>query len=238
MTPKIAVLPLYNAEKDNFWINPMYTAGILEAGGLPVVLPLSRKESVWEEYLSAFDGFLIPGGQDVAPSYYGQEVLPACGYAAPLRDEQETYMLKRLWELDKPVLGICRGLQIMNTAWGGTLYQDLPTQKPSSVTHRQPKPYEIPHHQVTIAKDSMLYGILGYDRLSVNSMHHQALWELSPRVKAVAWAEDGIVEAIEVPEKTFMLGVQWHPEHLFRDYDSGKRIFKAFVNAAAQAAIL
>lgn len=231
MRPLIGISPLYNVEKQIFWINPLYMEGISQAGGMPVLLPLSRKQEDWEEYLSRCDGFVFTGGQDIAPSLYGQEKLPTCGYQAELRDLQEDYMLRRLWELDKPALGICRGIQAMNAAWGGTLYQDMPTQCPSPVTHRQPKPYELPHHQVTIREDSMLHRILGHKRISVNSMHHQAVLELAPGCIATAWAEDGLIEAMEAPEKKFLLGVQWHPEHMFRDYASGRNIFAALVNA-------
>lgn len=237
MRPIIGVLPLHNVEKEIIWINPLYMEGISQAGGLPMLLPLSQRQEDWDAYLRQCDGFVFTGGQDIAPALYGEEKRPTCGYQSHLRDRQEDYMLRRLWDLDKPTLGICRGIQAMNAAWGGTLYQDMPTECPSAVVHRQQKPYELPHHQVTIRQDSMLHGIVGHTRISVNSMHHQAVKLPAPGCTPVAWAEDGLIEAMEVPGKRFMLGVQWHPEHMFRNYASGRAIFAALVNSCIQHTI-
>lgn len=231
MRPKIGVLPLYDSEKQTLWINPLYFGGIETAGGLPVLLPLSQDEALWEEYLNSFDGFVFTGGQDIDPAIYGEEKRPECGYQAPMRDRQETYMLRRAYEMDKPALGICRGIQMMNAALGGTLYQDIFTQCPSPVTHRQDKPYDLPHHQVTIQKDTVLYGILGVEHLSVNSMHHQAVKTPAPGFTVSACAADGMIEAIEDSTKRFMLGLQWHPEHMWQKYESARQVWNAFVAA-------
>lgn len=231
MRPRIGVLPLYNSEKQTLWINPLYFGGVEQAGGMPLLLSLTEDPSLWEEFCQSFDGFVFTGGQDVDPGLYGQEKIPQCDYQAPLRDNQEFFMIRRLRELDKPVLGICRGIQVINASLGGTLYQDLPAQRPSPVIHRQDKPYDIPHHQVDILPGSQLHRITGHTRLSVNSMHHQALWETAPGFTATAAAEDGITEAIECPDARFFLGVQWHPEHMWMDYASGRAIWSAFVNA-------
>ena len=231
MFPRIGVLPLFNSEKQTFWINPLYFQGVEAAGGVPVMLSLSQDVRHWEAYCRAYDGFVFTGGQDVDPALYGQEKIPQCDYQAPLRDNQELWMLRRLRELDKPVLGICRGIQAMNVAFGGTLYQDLPTQRPSSVIHRQEMPYNLPHHQVMLLPGSRVHRLIGHDHISVNSMHHQAVWDTAPGFRATAWAEDGIIEAIELPEARFFLGVQWHPEHMWQEYASGLNIWRGLVDA-------
>ena len=231
MRPRIGVLPLYNSEKETLWINPLYFGGVEQAGGLPVLLSLSEDPAVWEEYCQSFDGFVFTGGQDIDPAYFGQKKLPQCGYQAPLRDQQEIFMARRLRALDKPVLGICRGIQVLNAALGGTLYQDLPTQYPSAVVHRQEKPYGLPHHQVSITPGSHIHQLIGQAHISVNSVHHQAVWETAPGFNVTATAEDGIIEAIEAPDARFFLGVQWHPEHMWQDYASGRAIWKGFVDA-------
>ena len=233
--PRIAFLPLHVIEKDTIWINPLYLGGVETAGGIPCILPLHGTEENWRDYIDAFDGFVFTGGQDISPNIYGEKKLPACHYQSHLRDQQEVAMIRLLLQTDKAVLGICRGAQIINAACGGTLYQDLPTQHSSAVVHCQVMPYDLPHHQVRIIEGTQLSEILKVSYLSVNSMHHQAIHKVAPCFQPSAIAEDGIIEAIECPDKRFFIGVQWHPEFLWQGYASARILWKEFVKAAAES---
>ena len=147
----------------------------------------------------------------------------------------EAKLLKYAMDADKPVLGICRGIQFLNAALGGTLWQDLPAQHPSRVAHRQTPPYDKPAHPVSILPDTPLAEALGERELMVNSYHHQAVRELAAPLRAMAIAPDGIVEAAEHPEHRFIWGVQWHPEFAWRSDPAAKIIFQAFVDACRKA---
>ena len=150
----IGVIPLYDFAKSSYWMLPGYLEGLMEAGGLPVVLPLTADGAMLTQIADQCSGFLFTGGQDVTPEIYGAAALPCCGERCPARDEMEQALLPLILERDKPLLGICRGIQILNAALGGTLYQDLPEQHPSEVTHRQAPPYDLPAHEVELTADS------------------------------------------------------------------------------------
>lgn len=230
--PMIGVVPLVDEERESYWMLPGYMKGIEGAGGIPVMLPLTLDEMIIEQLAQAMDAFLFTGGQDVSTSLYGENALPECGAPCGLRDRMEGMLLNAVLKLDKPVLGICRGIQFLNAALGGTLYQDLPTQHASGVEHHQSPPYDIPVHSVTICRNTPLHALLQTDELHVNSYHHQAVRTLSPKLKAMAVSEDGLTEAVYMPDKKFVWAVQWHPEFSFEKDDASRRIFEAFVGAA------
>lgn len=231
MRPVIGIVPLYDEEKQSYWMLPGYMQALEESLSIPVMLPLTDDKTELLYFIRTCDGLLLPGGQDVDPTLYGEERLPACGVACAARDRMEGILLDAAIRLDKPVLGICRGLQFLNAHTGGTLYQDLPTQHPG-LTHRMECPYDRPAHKVTVERNSPLYEIVGSPDYGVNSCHHQAIRDLSPLLRAAATSEDGLVEAAWMPGKHFILGVQWHPESLYRKDPASLRLFQAFVKAA------
>ena len=213
---------------------PGYMQMLESAGALPMMMPLTEDRDTLEFFLTTCDGFIIPGGQDVSPSVYNSEKLDVCGVNVPERDRMDIYILREAMERDKPVLGICRGHQLMNAALGGTLYQDLKTQFGAQVDHQMTKPYDAAAHEVTILPGTPLAQLLGAERMGVNSRHHQAIRDLSPGLSAQAVAADGIIESVYVPDKRFIWGLQWHPEHAWLVSEENRKIVAAFVKAAGE----
>lgn len=175
------------------------------------------------------DGLLLPGGGDMDPKFYGQARIPACGEPNLLRDAAEPLLLRAFLAADKPVLGICRGIQVMNAVLGGDLYQDI---KPFE--HLSHNDHWAKVHTVTVRRGTLLSRILGQDTVLVNSQHHQAVDRVAPGFTLAALSEDGIVEAIEKPDAGFCLGVQWHPEWLSDADPAMQGLFDAFVNACSK----
>lgn len=227
----IGLIPLVDEERDSLWMLPGYMDGIRAAGGLPVMLPLEAGEAELDQLCGLCDGFLLTGGHDVSPELYGQQRLAVCGATSPERDRMELGVLRRAMSGDKPVLGICRGLQFINAALGGTLWQDLPTQRPSDVCHRQNAPYDAPTHDVRLVPGSPLAELLGQALLGVNSYHHQAIRDLAAPLEAMAVSPDGLVEAIRHPAQRFLWAVQWHPEFAWKSDPAALAVFRAFVQA-------
>ena len=231
MRPIVGVMPLWDEEKDSVWMLPGYMDGIRQAGGLPVVFPFTLDEQDLEQLVSMCDGFLLTGGQDVCPELYHEVPLEGLVITCPKRDVMEGIVLRKAIEKDKPVLGICRGIQFINAFLGGTLYQDLPTQHPSETKHRQAPPYDQPIHEVTVERGSPLYECLDVDRLPVNSCHHQAVRKLAPALEAMALSPDGLIEAAYMPGKKFLWAVQWHPEFAYKTDKYSRKIFRAFIES-------
>ena len=225
-SPIIGVTPLWDAERNSVWMLPDYLDGIRAAGGVPVVLPLEMSEKDADQIIETCDGFLFTGGQDVAPELYGEKGCPSV-VSSPERDKLERLLLSKALLADKAILGICRGLQFINVFLGGTLWQDLPSQHPSEIVHRQGKPYGAPTHTVTLSGD--LSTLLGKDILEVNTLHHQAAKDLGENLEMMAVAPDGIIEACQMVDKRFVWAVQWHPEYMFRTDSDSLAIFSCFV---------
>lgn len=233
--PVIGVVPLVDIQKESYWMLPGYMKGIEMAGGFPMILPLSDSQADIRQMLALCDGILFTGGQDVEPEVYSTEKLDVCGECCASRDRMEVRLFHEVLRQNKPALGICRGLQLLNACLGGTLYQDLPTQHPSAVCHSQRPPYDVPVHGVSLCEHTPLHELLGKSELRVNSYHHQAICKLSDQLAAMAVADDGIVEAVYHPQMRFVWAVQWHPEFAYLKDPDCLAILRAFVCAAQQA---
>lgn len=232
--PLIGIVPLVDIEQESYWMLPGYMEGIEQAGGVPVMLPLTDDEEAIERLAETMDGFLFSGGHDVSPELYGEEKLPECAVCCPERDAMERRLLPAALKRNRAVLGICRGIQLINAVLGGTLYQDLPTQHPSPLCHRQKAPYDAPSHEVRIVEGTPLQVLLGKTGTGVNSCHHQAIHALAPCLKEMAMSADGLIEAVYMPEKRFVWAVQWHPEFSYKVNPDSVKIFRAFVSAAQE----
>ena len=227
--PVIGVLPLFDTEKNSIWMLPAYLQGIRTAGALPVILPLNSVEDA-AQMAALCDGLLFTGGHDVDPALYGEKKFELCAELCPARDRLEQALLDYAIEQNKPVLGICRGLQLINAALGGTLWQDLAAQRPQTRNHRMDRPYDRAEHPVQIS--GPLAALYGTDCIGVNSCHHQGIKTLAPTLRPMAVAEDGLIEAAYAPEQSFLWAVQWHPEFFNPKIGPGVAIFRAFVEAA------
>ena len=206
-----------------------YVDSIQQAGGIPVAIPVYNDLELAKQMVSRVEGILFAGGSDVAPSYYGENMAASCGNLALEQDAQDLELARfLLQEMDLPILGICRGMQVLNVSIGGKLYQVLYEQK--CFGHHQcfRSPGTNPVHAVNVKTDSLLYSILGKKQVSVNSYHHQGIKQVASALKETACAEDGLVEALEYPAKRFVLGVQWHPE-MMHGSEVSRKIFGAFV---------
>lgn len=231
-TPIIALTPLLDEERESYWMLPGYMKALEEQGAIPVMPPLTNRPDVLDYFLEACDGFVLTGGQDIAPALYGAEPSPRCGPAAPLRDGMDSYILRRAVELDKAVLGICRGIQLMNAVYGGTLYQDLSEEHPSDLEHQMSPPYDRCAHTVQLTQGAPLHDLLQTAEYPVNSYHHQAIKDLSPSFQPMATAQDGLIEGIYMPDRRFVWGVQWHPELSYQSSAASRKILRAFLDAA------
>ena len=237
--PVIGLTPGHNTDTQDAFMRPTYLKALTAAGAIPVILPLEPASGDYQQMAETFDGFLFTGGPDAQPFLFGEETHQNCGSASSKRDVMELALLSQIIAVKKPILGICRGIQMINIGLGGTIYQDIFSQyygnmetKPSfPLAHRQPYDYELPSHSVTLSPKSRLAAVCGCNSLKVNSMHHQAVKNLAPGLTACATASDGLIEALEMPDYPWLLAVQWHPEYLWEHDLAAALLFKSFVNA-------
>jgi putative glutamine amidotransferase len=237
-TPVVGI-PCYSGERAGsgrpfYGANQTYARALIGAGLAPLLIP-PMDEAALEVVCGRLDGLLLSGGEDVDPSLYGEERLAACGPSDLARDAMELALTRMALARDLPTLGICRGMQTLNVAREGTLYQDLGTQLPEARRHEMGHlPRATLTHEVMVARDSRLGEILGVERLGVNSLHHQAVREPGKGARVVAWADDGVAEGMELPEYRFALAVQYHPEELFETDELSRKLFAAFARACRE----
>ena len=221
--------------RDRHALRPVYPQAVRDAGGLPVIVPACDDRAQFAELVGRLDGLLLPGGDDIPPKHYGQEPHPSVSLMPELQYQTWATLLELTLAADKPVLAICAGIQVLNVVLGGTLIQDIPSQRPSPVTHRTGTP-QVASHRVELVPNSPLARMLGCTATRVNSAHHQGLDRVAPGLQVVARCpDDGLIEGVVLPGKRFCVGVQWHPERYFNE-TVDRRLFAAFVNAARCAA--
>lgn len=237
--PRIAVTGVTRTWDDQprSGVNASYVRSVLAAGGLPIIFvpDLSPDETV--ELFGDCDGLLLTGGEDVDPGQYGSGPHPKLGTVDPRRDANELALVAEARARDLPILGICRGIQLCNVALGGTLIQDLPSQRPGAIDHDSPTPRDVRSHHVTVIEPSRLADILGATELIANSFHHQAVDRLGAGLVATAVAPDGVIEGVESADPgEWLVAVQWHPEELTHEPDAvDLRLFAALIIAARRS---
>lgn len=213
------------------YVNDDYVQSVVRAGGVPYIIPMVYDDEVIKAQAEAIDALIMSGGHDVNPMLYGEEPCKELGGLLPKRDTFDMALIKAVMELGKPILGICRGEQILNVVNGGSLYQDLKFAEGSYIKHNQGQLPNFATHTVTVKEGSKLHEILGSETL-VNSFHHLAVKTVAPGFKAVAYSKDGIVEAIEKEGDIFVMGLQWHPEMLSKDYSNMAKVFERLIEEA------
>ena len=231
--PIIGVTPSVDEERHRCVVQPGYLESIQRAGGLPLMLPLADGDEDISRFVELCDGFLFVGGPDIEPRRYGQELLPECGPRNLQRDALEWKLMKAALASDKPILGICRGIQVLNTVLGGTLYQDIPSQYKTDLSHSMPEPpYNRIAHPLQVVEGTPLAMLPPAE--GINSRHHQAILDLAPGLEIMAYASDGIIEAVRMPEKSFVWAVQWHPEAYWEEDGIHIELFRQLVAACEQ----
>jgi gamma-glutamyl-gamma-aminobutyrate hydrolase PuuD len=192
-----------------------YTESVIKSGGMPVLIPVMQDEKVLDAIVSLLDGLILTGGEDIHPNYYNEDPIEQLGNVNAVRDRYDLALIRLAALRNLPTLGICRGEQLINVAFGGTLYQDLPTQyKDTSIEHQQKEPSSVSTHTVHVFPNSMVADVTGCLNLQTNSHHHQAIKEVAPGFRITALSDDGVIEAIESCNNLPVWGVQFHPEAL------------------------
>lgn len=212
-----------------------YIDTVAAAGGNPVLLPLIENENQAKEILGAIDGLVLTGGEDIDPSLYGEAPHANLEYTNPQRDASDSLLLAAALKSDFPVVAVCRGVQFLNVFQGGTLYQDLPSQYGTDQLHRSADEVDFEYHDIAVEEGSLLAGIMGQPVLNANSWHHQGIKDVGAGLDVIAIAEDGMIEALQLDDAAFVLGVQFHPEWHYVEGDTEYlAIFEELVKFASE----
>jgi putative glutamine amidotransferase len=220
-------------------VNQQYVDAVIAAGGAPLLIPIGLDKEALDRIYGLIDAVLLPGGDDVSPQLYGQQPHPALGAVSDARDALEVNVASRAIEDGMPLLGICRGVQVLAVAGGGTLWQDVPSQYETSLSH-DIREHGRDHlcHEIEVVAGSLLHRAIGSTRATVNSFHHQAVREVPEGFRVTARAGDGIIEAIETEDNRFVVGVQCHPEGMWRTTaPEFAGLFESFVDAARERSL-
>ncbi len=243
MKPVIGVTPDFNAgdRKDmggrepTYFLRARYIQAVEELGGIPLILPLVTAQVTRQRLLDGIDGLLITGsGPDLPPRLYGERQRYKFSLMSDRRADFELELVRQAGARDLPLLAICGGMQTVNVACGGSLFQDIPSQVQNALGHRQKGRATQVSHTVAVTPRSLLKKVVGQSTFMVNSSHHQSVKRVAPSLITSAVAPDGIVEAIESPSHRFLLAIQWHPEFLFEHHPTHRRLFEALMRAASR----
>ena len=218
---------------DHLELRSTFIYSISKLGGIPLLLPKVEKEDVIMGQLEHIDALFLTGGSDIDPSTYDENPHPKLEKVEAGRDKYELELIHLAMEKNIPILGVCRGSQLLNSVAGGTMYQDLDSEYDDTlIQHRQPSARDFLNHKIEVMEGTKLHDIVGTTEMSVNSFHHQANHEIGPSFEVSAVAPDGVIEAIESKEHDFVMGLQFHPEDAFEFDESSRKIMEAFINAA------
>lgn len=239
MHPRIAIpadtlteaTNIINERNAAFAPRPMIEA-VVKSGGLPVILPSVDPQLV-ADYLGLFDGIIFAGGADVDPTFFNEEPHQRLGATYRKRDLFEIELVKEAVNAHKAIMGICRGMQLINIALGGSVYQDLSEDPRETLKHSQNAPGNLPSHHVNVAEDSRIFKLVG-KRPYVNSRHHQGLHRIAAGLRVTATADDQVPEAVESVANDRILAVQWHPENMFKHYDYSQKLFADLIHRSAE----
>ncbi len=213
-----------------------YLRALLKVGAIPLIIPVMPTGIILEDLFRMIDGLLLIGGPDLEPIHFNQAPLPGLRKVTPARDRMELLVAEWALASDLPILAICRGIQVLNVASGGTLWQDIASQQPQALKHdyHPGYPEDFLAHEIQPLAGSRLAEMVGTEAIAVNSIHHQAIDQLGQGIRPVAWAPDGIIEAVEGTDARWVVGVQWHPEWLLDGDPPMAALFRAFCDACRQ----